>query len=197
MGAVCSVCWLFCHHSCEVLNRPDQVPTSCPIWQKLKLGSLGVPAMARWIMNLTAAGWVAAEAQVPAQAWHIGLRILHCCGWGVGPVAAALIRPLAWERPYAPTGVALKKDKKQKRTNHLALPQLQCRSQLLFRFNSWPGNFHMPWVWPLKKKKLGSSQRVPFQTTKSHRAPARSLGPGWKSRKRQEWHPCLWDKEVS
>ena len=70
-----------------------------------------------------------------------GLRIRHCCELGVGylrgsdpallwlwrgPVAAALIQPLAWEPPYA-AGAAqetakkkTKKDKKQtnKKTQH-------------------------------------------------------------------------------
>ena len=35
----------------------------------------------------------------------------------------------------------------------LALPLLQCRLQLWLGFNPWPGNFHMLWVWLLKKKK--------------------------------------------
>ena len=26
-------------------------------------------------------------------------------------------------------------------------------STLLLRSDLWPGNFHMPWVWPPKKKK--------------------------------------------
>ena len=30
----------------------------------------------------------------------------------------------------------------------LELPQLQCRSQLWLGFSPWPGNLHMPWVWP-------------------------------------------------
>ena len=35
----------------------------------------------------------------------------------------------------------------------LALPQLCHRLQLQLRFNPWPGNFHMMWVQPQKKKK--------------------------------------------
>ena len=34
----------------------------------------------------------------------------------------------------------------------LALPELQCRSQLQLGFSTWPGNFHMLWVQPLKKE---------------------------------------------
>ena len=34
-----------------------------------------------------------------------------------------------------------------------ALPQLWHRSQLLLRFDPWPGNFHMMWVQPKKEKK--------------------------------------------
>ena len=33
------------------------------------------------------------------------------------------------------------------------LPQPWCKSQLQLGFNHWPGNFHMSWVWPKKKKK--------------------------------------------
>ena len=32
------------------------------------------------------------------------------------------------------------------------------RSQLWLRFDSWPGNFHMPWVW-LKKEKKEEQQK--------------------------------------
>ena len=32
----------------------------------------------------------------------------------------------------------------------LALPRLQCKSQLQLRFSPWLGNLYMPWVWPLK-----------------------------------------------
>ena len=62
-------------------------------------------------------------------------RIPRCCGSGVGPGATALIRPLAWELPYA-TGVALekaerqkKKKKKRKKRKRLALIAVpgQCR----------------------------------------------------------------------
>ena len=35
----------------------------------------------------------------------------------------------------------------------LALPQLWQRLHLRLRFNPWPGNFHMPSVWPKKPKK--------------------------------------------
>ena len=33
------------------------------------------------------------------------------------------------------------------------LPQLWCWSQLQLGFDSWPGNFHMPWVQQKRKKK--------------------------------------------
>lgn len=32
------------------------------------------------------------------------------------------------------------------------LPQLQRRSQLWLGFDSWPGNFRVPWVWPETKE---------------------------------------------
>ena len=34
-----------------------------------------------------------------------------------------------------------------------ALLQLLHRSQLWIGFNPWPGNIHMPQVWPKKKRK--------------------------------------------
>ena len=34
-----------------------------------------------------------------------------------------------------------------------ALPQVWPRSQLQLRFETWPRNFHMPWVHPKEKKK--------------------------------------------
>ena len=37
-----------------------------------------------------------------------------------------------------------------------ALPQLWSRLQLWLEFNPWPGNVHMPWVWPLKNKRRSS-----------------------------------------
>ena len=35
----------------------------------------------------------------------------------------------------------------------LVFLQLQGQWQLWLRFTSWPGNFHIPWVQPFKKKK--------------------------------------------
>ena len=37
------------------------------------------------------------------------------------------------------------------------LLQLRCRSHLWLRLNPWSRNFHMPRVWPLKKKKKNAS----------------------------------------
>ena len=34
----------------------------------------------------------------------------------------------------------------------LVLPQLWHRLQLQHGFDSWPGNFHMPWAWPKNEK---------------------------------------------
>ena len=39
-----------------------------------------------------------------------------------------------------------------------ALLQLGHRLQLGLRFDPSPGNFHMPWVWPKKKKKICTSR---------------------------------------
>ena len=41
-------------------------------------------------------------------------QIPHCCGSGVGLAGTALIRPLAWEPPYA-AGAAQEMAKKKKR----------------------------------------------------------------------------------
>ena len=68
--------------------------------------------------------------------------------------AVAQIQSLAWELPYV-TGVALKKKKKEAEAGvplwHSGLRiQRHCRLQLLLwhRFDLWPRNFCMPWVWP-------------------------------------------------
>ena len=45
------------------------------------------------------------------------------------------------------------------RAKDLALPQLWRRLQLWLRFESWPGSFHTPRVWPRKKKKMHSVLR--------------------------------------
>ena len=47
-----------------------------------------------------------------------GLRIQHCRELWCRPAAVALIRPLAWEPPYA-AGVALKRQKKTKQNQTL------------------------------------------------------------------------------
>ena len=35
----------------------------------------------------------------------------------------------------------------------LALLWLWCGLQVWLKFDPWPGNFHMPWVWPERKKR--------------------------------------------
>ena len=47
-------------------------------------------------------------------------QIPCCCVFGIGQVAAAPIRPLAWEPPYA-VGTALEKDFKKKKGNLMQL----------------------------------------------------------------------------
>ena len=44
----------------------------------------------------------------------------------------------------------------------LALPWLQHRSQPWLGFNPWPGNFHMPWVQPLKKRRKQNKTKTPL-----------------------------------
>lgn len=34
-----------------------------------------------------------------------------------------------------------------------AFPHMWCRSQLQHEFDPWPGNVHMPWTQPTKKRK--------------------------------------------
>lgn len=43
-----------------------------------------------------------------------------------------------------------------------ALLQLWFRSQLKFRFNLWPRNFHMLQLWPKKKKKKKKKKSVKY-----------------------------------
>ena len=65
--------------------------------------------------------------------------------WAKNPNVAALITA---EVPFQPLAqYSGLKDR--------ALPRLWCRLQLQLRFNPWPRNFHMLWVWPLKKTEIG------------------------------------------
>ena len=94
------------------------------------------------------------------------------------PEAVALIRPLAWEHPYA-TGTALQSKKKKKKkkkksviagnsfsfvaqwVRDLALsPQWLLRLLLWRGFDPWPGNFHMGTAKKKKKSIHSTSFRV-------------------------------------
>ena len=69
----------------------------------------GVPAVAQWVKNPTAAVQVPAEAQVQSPAWCSGLKD------PTFPLtAAAWVQSLAGEFPYA-TGAAIKKKKLKKK----------------------------------------------------------------------------------
>ena len=63
-----------------------------------------IPGLAQWVKD---SALQLAVVQVADAAW-----ILHCCDCGIGQ-RLVLIRPLAWEPPYA-AGVALEKTKKKK-----------------------------------------------------------------------------------
>ena len=90
----------------------------CSLKFLCKESKFGVPIMAQWLTNLTSTmrKWVWSLASLS------GLRIQHCCEpWcrlqtqlrSCIAVATALIRPLAWEPPYA-AGEALKRQKTKK-----------------------------------------------------------------------------------
>ena len=67
-----------------------------------------IPDLAHWVKDLIllqTAGWFSNAA------W-----IWHCCGCGIGRLAAASMQPLAQEFPYA-AGVAVKR-----KTKHLSHP---------------------------------------------------------------------------
>ena len=58
-------------------------------------------------------------------------QICHCCGSGIGQQQQLVIRPVAWEPPYA-TDAALKRQKDQKKKKlHVSLPDI-------IHFMSWP-----------------------------------------------------------
>ena len=78
----------------------------------------------------------------------VGLRHGLDPAWlwqGCIPAAVALIRPLAWEPPCA-AGVTLKR--KEERIRLQSLGSLRRHS-----FSSWPGDFHMAGVQPLKERR--------------------------------------------
>ena len=60
------------------------------------------PGLTQWVKDLTL---LQSAANIVEAAW-----IWCCCGCSVGLAAEALIRPLAWELPYA-TGTAIKRKK--------------------------------------------------------------------------------------
>ena len=148
----------------------------------------GVPTVAQWVKNPTAgvpvmAQWLTNHARIPEDSGSIpGLA-----QWVKQPAlprlwcklaATAPIRPLAWKPPYA-VSAALKSKNKTKESDCNSLgcyrdegltPSLAqwvkrsgivtARLQLQLRFNFWPGDYHMPWTWPLKKERKEEKMRV-------------------------------------
>ena len=72
-----------------------------------------IPGPAQWV-KFPASPWSATAVSSGADI----AQIWHCCGCGEWPAAAAPIRPLAWELPYA-MGMTLKWQKKKKKTLNL------------------------------------------------------------------------------
>ena len=72
-----------------------------------------IPGLTRWVARILR---------------RCGCGVGHRCGWDPAllwlwrkPVAAALIRPLAWELPYA-SGAALKEKRKEKKRKKRYFP---------------------------------------------------------------------------
>ena len=95
-----------------------------PLSFAFKLNLIGVPTVAQWVKNLTSiyedAGSIPGLTQwVKGSSIPVSCGIGHRCGSDLllwlwcRPATAALIRPLAWELPYA-TGVSPKKENKIK-----------------------------------------------------------------------------------
>ena len=68
-----------------------------------------IPGFVQWVNDLVLLWAVVQILDV--------VRILHCCGPGVGRQLTAPIGPLAWEPPYA-RGCSPKKKKKRKKEKH-------------------------------------------------------------------------------
>ena len=65
--------------------------------------------------------------------------------------AIALIRPLAWEPPYAAGAALKKKSKRPKKKKRFYLVTAVAQVLLWCGFNPWPRKFNVPWMWPKKK----------------------------------------------
>ena len=94
---------LLCDNEDKTLERLEE-------WLTLKI-AVGVPNVAKWVKNLTAAARVATEVQVWPQAWHSGLKDLALLQLWYKVTDAA-----GWRPPYA-VGVAIRIKNKQTNKN--------------------------------------------------------------------------------
>ena len=90
-----------------------------------------IPGLTQWVN--------CHELWCRSQTW-----LCHCCGYGVRLAAAAPIRPLTWELPYA-AGVALKRQKKLKKDKILGVsivPQMEWQCLCSARTQIQPPPWH-------------------------------------------------------
>ena len=98
------------------------------------------------VKNLTAAAWVAEEAQVQSPTLYGGLKGSVIVVTVVQVAAAAPIQSLAWELPYA-TGAAMKTNKQTE--THVCTPDWS--SQITLQHSFLSSFFNRPILYPLAR----------------------------------------------